>query len=494
MASTIDLDNEYDIIVVGAGVVGPAVATSLARQGRRVLIIERNWSRPDKIVGELLQPGGVRALRELGMVQAVNNIEAIDVTGYYIKYRDHVVEIDYPYKADTQPAKPVKGCVIEDSDQLVSDSTIDSTNWEKDTRVRGVAFHHGDFIGNLRQIVKKESNVTTVEGTVKKVLYNEDGDTAIGVSYKTGDGTYESFAKVVVVCDGIYSNFRKELPNIGNPDIGLYFIGLHMEHAKLPLAGRGHVILGDHAPILMYQISPTELRILCAYRSTKPPSSKDDAMYRYIADVVAPAVPAVTRPALMEAANQRKFRVMPNQYLSAVKQRVKGLVVVGDALNMRHPLTGGGMTVGLNDAVLLARLLHPLVVGDLDDHQQVLTQLSKFHRRRKNLDAVINTLLIALYSLFAADRNALMILQRGCFRYFQRGGLCVEGPIGLLSGMLPFPMLLFNHFFSVAFYSIYCNFGDRGIFGFPIALIEMIDVFITAVITFTPYLWKELVQ
>lgn len=40
--------------------------------------------------------------------------------------------------------------------------------------------------------------------------------------------------------------------------------------------------------------------------------------------------------------------------------RKRGVILVGDAYNMRHPLTGGGMTVGLHDAAILTRLL-----GDL---------------------------------------------------------------------------------------------------------------------------------
>jgi NADPH-dependent 2,4-dienoyl-CoA reductase/sulfur reductase-like enzyme len=59
--------SEYDIIVVGAGVVGCAAARAFGKEGRKVLLIERDWAEPDRIVGELLQPGGVNALRKLEM-------------------------------------------------------------------------------------------------------------------------------------------------------------------------------------------------------------------------------------------------------------------------------------------------------------------------------------------------------------------------------------------------------------------------------------------
>jgi squalene monooxygenase len=34
-----------------------------------------------------------------------------------------------------------------------------------------------------------------------------------------------------------------------------------------------------------------------------------------------------------------------------------GAILLGDAFNMRHPLTGGGMTVVLNDVILLREML-----------------------------------------------------------------------------------------------------------------------------------------
>lgn len=64
MASTIE---EYDLIIVGAGILGCAAARAFGSDNRKVLLLERDLSEPDRIVGELLQPGGMNALKELGL-------------------------------------------------------------------------------------------------------------------------------------------------------------------------------------------------------------------------------------------------------------------------------------------------------------------------------------------------------------------------------------------------------------------------------------------
>lgn len=485
----------YDVIVIGAGVVGPAIATALARQGRKVCIIERNWDKPDRIVGELMQPGGVKALQELGMVHAINDIEAWDVTGYYIKYFKDIIEIDYPLKAETNVTnfmKPVPNCVYDDNDKVKTDLTIDKKRWDESETVRGIAFHHGEFIGNMRKIVKNQKNVDSIAGTVTKII-RSDKDEVTGVKVKIDDEIVDIKAKLTISCDGIYSKIRKVVDVKNVPSVGSYFVGLHLKNVKIPANNRGHVILGDHAPILVYQISPEDVRILCAYRSTTPPSSKNDEIYNYMKKEVLKVLPVGIKLPFYLALKERNFRIMPNQYLPALPQKERGMILLGDSLNMRHPLTGGGMTVGLNDAVLLSKLLHPDEVEDLGDYDKITSQMKVFHKSRKGLDSVINTLSVALYSLFAADKNALKIMQKGCFQYFQLGGTCVSGPIGLLSGMLPYPMVLFNHFFSVAFYAIYLNFLRRGLLGFPVGVFEALDTIFTAILVFAPYLWKELV-
>ena len=61
------MSSSYDVIVVGAGIAGSTLAATLGKQGRKVLIIERDIAPPDTFRGELLQPGGVKKIQELGL-------------------------------------------------------------------------------------------------------------------------------------------------------------------------------------------------------------------------------------------------------------------------------------------------------------------------------------------------------------------------------------------------------------------------------------------
>jgi hypothetical protein len=58
-----------------------------------------------------------------------------------------------------------------------------------------------------------------------------------------------------------------------------------------------------------------------------------------------------------------------------------GALLMGDAFNMRHPLTGGGMTVALSDIVVLRNLLRPL--RDLNDSPNLCKYLESFYTLRK---------------------------------------------------------------------------------------------------------------
>ncbi|KAI7110986.1 squalene epoxidase, partial [Hortaea werneckii] len=183
----------------------------------------------------------------------------------------------------------------------------------------------------------------------------------------------------------------------------------------------------------------------------------------------------------------------PNPWLPPTTNRQPGMTMLGDAMNMRHPLTGGGMTVAFNDAVLLADLLSPANVPMLNDTDLVLRQMKVFHWKRKDLTSVINILAQALYSLFAADDAQLKALQMGCFQYFRLGGNCIDGPVGLLAGIIRQPFVLFYHFFAVALYAMWIYIVKSGNpLTIPARLVMSVGVFWKACVVIFPYIFSEI--
>ena len=118
-----------------------------------------------------------------------------------------------------------------------------------------------------------------------------------------------------------------------------------------------------------------------------------------------PQLPAALHVAIREALDRDRLRRMPNSFLPSVEQGGKrtkeGVFLLGDSWNMRHPLTGGGMTVALNDVVILAQMLGK--VESYSNWDQVSDILARWHWARKPLASTFNILSVALYDLFGAD-------------------------------------------------------------------------------------------
>lgn len=182
------------------------------------------------------------------------------------------------------------------------------------------------------------------------------------------------------------------------------FWGIELIDADLPHPLHGHVVLGEGAPVLLYQIGTHETRALVDIpENCETASVKNGGVKNHLRNVVLPSLPKCVQSSFEAALDRGALRSMPNSWLPPSTNKTPGMIILGDAMNMRHPLTGGGMTVAFNDAVLLSQLLSPEKVPRLDDTKAVLKQMSTFHWRRKNLTSVINILAQALYSLFAAN-------------------------------------------------------------------------------------------
>jgi squalene monooxygenase len=152
------LHHDAEVVIVGAGIVGCALAVALGNQGRSVILLERSLRQPDRIVGELLQPGGVAALEKLGLIDCLQGIDAIPVQGYAVVYYGEEVDIKYPLNA----SKP-----------------------SEQTRPEGMSFHHGRFVSRLREAAMRTPNVTVVESTVSGLIKNEWTGQVLGVECVT---------------------------------------------------------------------------------------------------------------------------------------------------------------------------------------------------------------------------------------------------------------------------------------------------------------------
>ena len=96
----------------------------------RIALLERSLAEPDRIVGELLQPGGIAMLQKLGLDDCVQGIDAAPAYGYCVVLDGKPVHIPYP-----------------------------------DGRA-GCGFHHGRFIQALRAKAKAAPGVEVVEANV----------------------------------------------------------------------------------------------------------------------------------------------------------------------------------------------------------------------------------------------------------------------------------------------------------------------------------------
>lgn len=451
--------HEGDVLIVGAGIVGCTLAVALGNQGRSVILLERSLKEPDRIVGELLQPGGVEALVELGMRDCLEDIDAIRVLGYYITFMGDDVQIPYPQK-------------------------------KKEMQFEGRSFHHGRFIMRLRQKAMAHPNVTVVESKVVSMVKSTAGEEILGVECLTNGEKDCYFAPLTFVADGYASTFRKEyLPH--TPRAKSKFWGLELIDANLPVPNHGHIVLTDGPPVLLYQIGTHETRILMDIPENLPSASiKNGGVKGHMRNVVLPSLPKNVQPSFSAALEKGQLRSMPNSFLPPTVNKTPGLIFVGDALNMRHPLTGGGMTVALNDVIHIRNLLSPEHVPSFSKTDVVLDQMSKFHWRRKGTSSVINVLAQALYSLFAADDSYLKVLQRGCFRYFKLG--IVNEPVSMLGGIIGKPFTLFKHFYVVAFLSMWLHIVQSPIYLLPVALIQCIIVFLTACKVIIPFIFAEM--
>ena len=192
-------NHNYDIIVIGGGPAGSTVATLVAEQGYRVLLLERT-STPQFKIGESLIPATYWTFKRLGMLEKLRASHFPQK--YSVQFYSHTGKASNPfYFFQTNPHDSAVTWQVlrSEFDQMLLDNA-------------------------------KEKGVEIRRGTgVREVLF--EGDTATGVVTQNVDGTRETLnATVIVDSTGQRSLIGRQLNlNTTEPNLKMASLFTHYE-------------------------------------------------------------------------------------------------------------------------------------------------------------------------------------------------------------------------------------------------------------------------
>lgn len=411
---------DFDVIVIGAGVAGCSVAYGLAQTGAQVLVLEKHHPMPESIKGELLQPGGLQALGQLGLLDCLEDIDAQPIYGFAVLEGPQHRVLPYPiHTASSQTEKT-------------------SSLWQ------GRAFHHHRFVGKLRERLT-HPHITWQMGTVQELLLS--GDRVEGIRYRNKNQEEHAVrAPLTIVAGGRSPQLQQQLRLEQQSRKIARSLGVALRHTSLPHPHHGHVFLVHPAPVLGYQISHDTTRLLIDLPQELPVGQNQDIL-EYIRQHIATQLPHSLQKPLEQALHQGDYQIMQNLVMDPEIPTLDGVLHIGDALSTRHPLTGGGMTVALHDACCLTQLA---CFNLFQPGPQQNRLIQTFYRNREPLAATVDMLSGALYQIFRSDLPGQSLMRNAVMRYWQMGGMAVEGPMSLLAGLNPNPYQLALHYLAVS--------------------------------------------
>lgn len=351
---------QADVVIVGLGLAGSALATVLARQGKKVLVIERSKELYETIKGELLQPGGVRCLERMGLASTCKaaEVDPVRVDGYVcIQPGGQEIILTYPNRDPKDwyeflglgPSDGFSGKIPAKLSSGTGETEVDARTNE-DIHPRGRSFYNTRFVQQLRNCAEAEPNVQIVWGSVRKLVsareaaaagagskdthhglpsWAQDTERIVGVAWMPNDGDGKermSLAPLTVVADGMYSALRPAVHSEAPKTIS-YFCGVLLKHpdheTPLPHPNRGHVVMTDPNPVLFYQISSCETRVLVDVPA-KMFSDDTDKVKQYFRENIAPQLPECLRKPFLDATNEQEPICMPNKALSGASPTKHG--------------------------------------------------------------------------------------------------------------------------------------------------------------------------
>ena len=345
---------QYDAIVIGGSVSGAPTGMLLARQGHKVLLIEKSIFPRDTNSTHFIWPRGMSYLNRWGLAK-------------------HILESTPHYK---NMEINIEGISLVGSVPL------------QDLRQRFINLHGNDdgvidyycgprryFLDEYLLNASKESGVDVREGVSFKKTIVEDGRVTGIFARDLKGNTFQAKSKIVIGADGRFSQFAKDVgaKNTDYRELSTfayygYFSGIDKKELSIHKKGR----LGT-------AIYPTQndTHMVLVYGPNAWWDDFNKDIQKNFLDIFRLCAPEIAK--LVENSKRTEnFKACAKMPAFQRESHGAGWALVGDAGSFKDQVAAIGITHAFRDAELITSFLHPALVGEIS----IEKALSKYQEVR----------------------------------------------------------------------------------------------------------------
>jgi 2-polyprenyl-6-methoxyphenol hydroxylase-like FAD-dependent oxidoreductase len=315
--------DQYDLITVGGGLGGAALANVMSRAGKRVLVLERTREFKDRVRGEVLVPWGAAEASKLGLLEALR-----DRHGHELRY----------WAVDLGGVRALTQDMVETTD----------------LRLPTITFFHPD----MQRLVLEQAVEAGAEVLRGATVVDVAAGETPSVSFERAGQSENATARLVVGADGRGSKLRKWGGfTVKEDEHRRSFAGVLLDGMPAP----DDTMHSRFAPSegLMSWLFPQGGGRVRAYvgfdsrSSFRPLSGKRD-LPRFIETSIALGVPEEYFNGCRASGPLATFDATDNWVDHPYRD---GVALIGDAASTSDPTWGQGMSLALRDVRVLSESL-----------------------------------------------------------------------------------------------------------------------------------------
>lgn len=341
----------YDLIIVGGGIGGSALAATMAKAGQSVLLLEKSTEYEDRVRGEWIAPWGVAEVQRLGLYDLL-----VEAGGHHITSHVTYDESRDPAEAETT-ALPL-GIFAE---TVPGPLTIGHP-------------HHCqtlfDEAGRAGAKTLRGVNVTDIQlGASPSVTYEHEGE------------THTAEAPLVVGAEGRMSPVRKEAGiKLHQDKPHHWFAGLLVEGVEGWDASRQAIGTEGQFGFLAFPQGGDKVRVYGGYAlEEKGRFAGEDGPRKFLESFRMNCAPG--NEAIADGTPAGPLLSYFNNDSWTDEPFADGCVLIGDAAGWNDPINGLGLSITYRDVRIVSDILKATPPGEAPDFSSYAQERAERMRR-----------------------------------------------------------------------------------------------------------------